>query len=116
MMRSKPEIPAILEDREEEQEEEEEEEEGQEETEEERQDKIDEEKGYGGIWGDNTAPFSQIHCLQKNGYRPTDGPTDGQSLLQRYVDASENEPTNVVACMRLEINFRFSNNLYSKKH
>ena len=70
MMRSKPEIPAILEDREEEQEEEEEEEEEgeEEETEEERQDKTDEEKGYGGIWGDYTAPFSQIHCLKKSGY------------------------------------------------
>ena len=48
----------------------EEEEEEEEEGEEERQDEEYEEKGYGGIWGDYTAPFSQIHCLKKSGYRP----------------------------------------------
>ena len=38
----------------------------------------DEEKGYGWIWGDYTAPFSQIHCL-KNVVtnQPTDRLTNG---------------------------------------
>ena len=37
-------------------------------------------------WDDYHAPFIQICPLKKSGYRPT----DGQSLLQRCVDASKN--------------------------
>ena len=51
-------------------------------------------------WDDYHAPFIQIHPLTKSGYGPTNGPmggpTDGQSLLLRCMDASKNRETESI--------------------
>ena len=41
-------------------------------------------------------PFSQIYCLRKTGYGPTNGLTDRHAFLKRYVNASKKFPVSDV--------------------
>ena len=56
------------------------------EEEDEEKDEEEEERGGGKIEDDHHAPFSQIHPL-KNGYRRTNGPTNGRLDKASYRDA-----------------------------
>ena len=47
-------------------------------------------------WDYNHAPLIQIRPSKKSSYGPTNGPTDGKSLLQRCVDASKKNISDLV--------------------